>query len=63
MVTKRMEFNKCCAEEIQRIWNEHGGSLNIVRYERKCPNCNHYIGLTQTSKEEANNFLNKHKLI
>lgn len=63
MIKKETEFKKCCAEEIQQIWNEYGGSMNIVRYEGKCSNCNHYIGLTQTSKEEANNFLIKYNLI
>ena len=56
---KEEGFGKCCAEEIQRIWYEHGGSMNIVHYETKCPKCGHYIGITQTSKEEADKFLEK----
>lgn len=58
------KFKKCCAREIKRIWSdpEHGGPMNIVRYEGKCPKCGHYIGLTQTSEEEAKEFLSKYKL-
>lgn len=55
-------FNKCCAKEIQRLWKIWGGSMNIVRYENTCPKCNHYIGLTQTKKNEAVDFLKKYSL-
>lgn len=56
------KWKQCCAEEIQRIWKSGGGSMNIVRYENHCPNCNHYIGLTQTSKREAIEFLQEYGL-
>lgn len=54
----RSPFLKCCAETIKKIWDNNGGSMNIVRLETKCDNCCHYIGLTQTSISEGNDFLN-----
>ncbi len=57
----KTDFLKCCAEEIERIWLSFGGSMNIISYTGSCPKCKHFIGLTQTSIEEANNFLNKMK--
>lgn len=56
------KWNKCCAEEIQRIWKTYGGSMKVVWYENGCPKCNHYIGLTQTSEIEATEFLKKYNL-
>jgi hypothetical protein len=50
------KFNECCKKEIRKIWNDQGGSMNVVRYVGECPTCKHFIGLTQTSKEEANNL-------
>ena len=60
MGNKKQGFKKCCVEEIKRIWQENGGSMNIVNYVTNCPECNHFIGLTQTSKEEANNLLKEY---
>jgi hypothetical protein len=56
------KWKQCCAEEIQRIWKYGGGSMNIVRYENHCPKCNHYIGLTQTNKKDAIEFLQEYGL-
>ena len=51
-------FKKCCAKEIRRIWAEKKlGPMDIILYSNKCPECGHYIGLTQTSMVEANEFL------
>jgi hypothetical protein len=57
-----MSFKKCYAAEIKKLWNENGGSMNILRYTGKCPECGQFIGLTQTSEEEAKKFLKKHKI-
>lgn len=54
---KNKGFNKCCAEEIRDIWIRYCGSEHIVMLETKCPECGHYIGLTQTHKNSANEFL------
>jgi len=58
-----VEFNKCCVEEIKRIWDFLGGSMNVIRFETYCPKCNHYIGLTQTNEIEANKLLKKYNLL
>lgn len=55
-------FNKCCAEEIKRIWEEFGGSMNVVNYKGSCPECGHFIGLTQTPIKEADKFLSEFNL-
>jgi hypothetical protein len=60
-MNKRNGFKKCCISEIKRIWNKFGGSMNIVRYEGKCPECGHYIGLTQTDIKTASNFLKQYE--
>jgi len=59
---REIDFNRCCAIEIRRVWKEHGGSMNIVSYINICPECGHFIGLTQTSKEDAKLFLEKYNL-
>lgn len=60
---KTNDFKKCCALEIQRLWQSAGGPMNIVHYQGKCPVCGHYIGLTWTSKEEADKFLERFSLM
>ena len=55
-------FQKCCAIAIKGIWDEYGGSMNILRMTTNCPVCNHFIGITQTSKKEANKFLKEYKI-
>jgi hypothetical protein len=57
------QFKKCCAESIKWIWDSYGGSMNIIRYQGNCPKCNHYIGLTQTPQDKANEFLKEFGLI
>lgn len=52
-------FKQCCAKFIREIWVKHGGSLSIVYGQVTCPECGQYIGLTPTSEDEANEFLNK----
>lgn len=52
-------FNKCCAEEIRRLWEGHGLGLFGSGY---CPTCKHFIGLSPTPIEEANEFLAKFEL-
>lgn len=44
---------KCCKVEIFRLWEIAGGPENIIWYQGKCPKCKRFIGLTQTSKKEA----------
>ena len=51
------DWKRCCKKEIKRLWKECGGSMNIVRYIGKCPECNHFIGLTQTTEKKAKEFL------
>ena len=63
MKAELRDFKKCCAEEIKRLWDASGGPMNVMRYEGQCPICNHYIGLTQTSKEEADEFLERFSLM
>jgi len=58
---EEIDFKQCCAIEIRKIWML-AGPMDVVRYENKCPICDHYIGLTQTSFEEANEFLEKFNL-
>jgi hypothetical protein len=60
--TTEKKWKQCCVEEIQRIWKTFGGSVNVIRYESSCPKCNHYIGITQTSEDEAIDFLKKYGL-
>jgi len=57
------EFKRCCIQEVKRIWNGSAGPMSIIRFEGHCPVCGHYIGLTQTSIEEAEKILRKHHLI
>jgi len=52
-----MEFKKCCAQYINAVWDLCGGPENIVRHESHCSVCNHYVGLTYTSKKDAAKFL------
>jgi hypothetical protein len=56
------KWKKCCIKEIKRIWDELGGPINVVRYVGECPKCNHFIGLTQTSQEEANKLLKENDI-
>jgi len=51
------KWKNCCKIEIARIWKEHGGPMNVVRYVGSCPTCKHFIGLTQTPEKEAKKFL------
>lgn len=60
---KEPEFQKCCAEEIRHLWSTHGGPMGIIYYETACPSCKQYIGLTQTSEQEASEFLSNHNLV
>lgn len=53
------KFKTCCKEEIKKIWKDNGGSMNVVSYTGECKSCGSFIGLTQTSKKEAEEFLNK----
>ena len=63
MTTQTKEgFQKCCAEEIKNIWEAFGGSMNIVHYTSTCSTCKHFIGLTQTSIKEAQEFLKEYGL-
>lgn len=55
-------INKCCAEKIRNTWVIVGGSMNVVHYATNCPECNQFIGLTQTNEEWANEFLESHGL-
>lgn len=48
------KFNKCCAEHIRSLWYAHGLGLFGSGY---CPSCQHFIGLSATPLEEANEFL------
>ena len=62
-----MRWKECCKKEIARIWKISGGPMEVVRYVGECPDCRQFIGLTQTSQEEADKFLtnikmNKNKL-
>ena len=57
------DFKRCCAKEIKRLWDLLGGPMNVIRCEGNCPKCGHYIGLTQTSKEQAEEFLREFNLI
>lgn len=57
-----MAHKQCCAKEIKAIWDLCGGSENIVRHEGKCSVCGQYIGLTWTSKKDADKFIKKHKV-
>ena len=49
-------WDLCCRKEILRLWLR-SGSMDIVRYTGECPECKHFIGLTQTSLEEATKFM------
>lgn len=60
--TKKIGFNQCCAKEIRRLWIDNGGCMNILHYASSCPQCKHFIGLTQTNTKDANEFLSKYKL-
>lgn len=62
MSKEKYEWYKCCVEEIRRLWKTGGGSMNIVWYSNKCPNCGHYIGLTQTNEKDAIDFLKEYNL-
>lgn len=53
-------FKKCCAEHIKSIWIFFGNPMEIVHMTTHCPKCKHFIGLTQTPKKEANQFLKKY---
>ena len=35
------------------------GSMDIVHYQGECPECKHFIGLTQTPEEEAREFIER----
>lgn len=59
---EKIKWAPCCAQAIQQIWKTNGGSMNVVRHESFCPTCNHYIGLTQTTIEEAVKFLKEYGL-
>lgn len=59
----KADFKKCCAKEIKRLWDSLGGPMNVIRCEGKCPKCGHYIGLTQTSEEQAEEFLKKYGIV
>lgn len=50
-------WEQCCKDEVKRIWEEHGGPMNIIKYITECPVCKRFIGLTQTSEEEAERIL------
>lgn len=54
--------NKCCAEEVRRLWTSHGGSMSFVGGGGNCPICKGYIGLSATSEEQANEFLKEFDL-
>ncbi len=56
-IPNEKEFQKCCAEHIRSIWIQCGPTLLL--YNGNCPICDHYIGLTHSSIEYANNFLKK----
>jgi len=53
---EKEKWKECCKIEIEKIWDSHGGPMNVVRYIGECPVCKHFIGLTQTSEEEALKF-------
>lgn len=54
---KSKGFKTCCAMQIAWVWAQAGGSMNVVHYETQCPGCGQYIGITQTSENEAKEFL------
>jgi len=56
------KWKKCCVKEIKKVWEINGGPMNVVRYVGKCPKCSHFIGLTQTSVEEADKFIKNYDI-
>ena len=50
-------WKKCCKKEIKRVWDIAGDPMQVIHYTGTCPECKHFIGLTQTSKKEAEKFL------
>jgi hypothetical protein len=52
-------FNKCCVDEIKKTWEEFG--LNLY-YTKFCATCNHYIGLTPTTQQDAEKLLQSFNL-
>lgn len=52
------EWKDCCRKEICRIWKEHP-PMELVHLITHCPDCGHFIGLTQTPEEEARKFCNR----
>lgn len=57
-----MEWKKCCAETINDLWIEAGGSDGIIMVSGHCPVCGNFIGLTYTKPEEAKEFLEQYGL-
>lgn len=58
--TKSKIFKACCAEYIREIWAFSGP--DVLRWTGNCPGCGQFIGLTGTTRAEANNFLRSHGL-
>lgn len=58
--TKSKIFKACCAEYIREIWAFSGP--DVLRWTGNCPACGRFIGLTGTTRAEANNFLRSHGL-
>lgn len=56
--TTTEEWKTCCRKEIIKLWVE-SGSMDIVHYQGECPECKHFIGLTQTPEEEAREFIER----
>ena len=58
--TKSKIFKTCCAEHTREVWAFSGP--DVAHWTGNCPKCGQFIGLTGTTRAEANNFLRSHGL-
>lgn len=54
---KEYNWKQCCKNEMKRLWENAGGPMEIIHLTTECPDCGHFIGLTQTSEDDAKKFL------
>lgn len=60
MDATKLNLKTCCAKYIRWIWVNHGP--DVLHWDGNCPSCGQLIGLTGTTRAEANNFLRAHGL-